>query len=713
MEHIPGHGHYHVYIDQIGDEYKLKGSAQTPQTITLPVSTTPGAHQLLIHLETNNHMMIPGVEVRLPITVEPAPPATMNVTLDNTTIEAGGYATATVMTQYFELDQENYEGVNIDRHGHWHAYLDQIGDAYLLTASALAMDRVTIPAAATEGPHNLIFKLHNNDHSPYTPPVEQTIPITVAVIAPPPPNNVVVQGNTVKLGAYLNNLTEYVGDASLLVYGINPVLTAVSDPNGVYSLNVPANGNAVVFSNKANYFPSYNVVTTADQNIVGKNLYVAEVDWINAIAVNHNVDLAAPFACQTPSLAGVQCIYTIIVGQILDDGYAGQGQIRPAANIAPTDFAIRGPGATGDQWYKKGPYFLNYNGQPGAYPTSVTYQDPATQLYRGGYFITFLEIPQLDGAPYLDFQVSISYADAGRGITRYFGPIDVKTFRPYGVSWVKISETGVPIQPPLTNINFDTQVYPLFLPVAQGGLGCIGCHTNANGATPAGGMNLYGGPEVAFNSLNPETYPQRVNLVDIDASYVLKRPLYEADGVQDHPIFAFASPQDLGYQTIRKWIEEGAVRNVVLQPVSFYNDIRTMLYQQPTTCVDSPNGHAPDSNGNGVLEICGAGCRGCHYDGVNVNNAPANFYMSNVATELFDQLVNLPATHSDYPDPADPLHEPYRINKANYPERSLALIKPLTGNAALHPVKIFANNADPRYQLLYRWILEGYQNDSP
>jgi hypothetical protein len=690
---IPGHGHYHVYLDQIGDAYKLKGSAVTPQTITLPVDTAPGPHNIIFHLETNDHMMIPGVEVTVPITVGEPLPATLNVTLAADTIEAGGYTTATVNVGYFMLDEDNFEGANINRHGHWHAYLDTVAEANYLTASALMMDRVTIPATATDGPHMLVFTLNNNDHTPYTPATEYSVPITVRVVAPPPPNNVVVEGQTTKLGAYLAGDTQVVGDASLLVYGVNPAQTGVADPNGNYTINVPANGNAVLFSNKANYFPSYNVVATTDQNIVGKRLYMAETAWINAIAANHNVDLVAPFACQTPSLAGVQCIYTIVVGRVLDDGYEGQGQIRPVAGLAQADFTVSGPGQGGEQWYKKGPYFLNYDGTPGAYPTSVNYYDQTNMTYRGGLFVTVLEIPQLDGSPYVDFNMSISYQDAARGITRYFGPLAVKAFRPYGVSWVTINETGVPIQPPLTNINFDTQVYPLFLPVAEGGLGCIGCHTNANGATPAAGMNLYGGPDIAFASLDPVSYPQRVNLADIDASYVLKRPLYEADGNQDHPIFAFASPNDVGYQTIRKWIEEGAVRNVVLAPVSFYNDIRKGLYDTP-------------QNG-------GWGCRACHYDGVNANNAPANFYMSNVAAELFDNLVNQPATHSDYPDPADPQHEPYRINKANYPERSLALIKPLAGNAALHPVKIFANNADPRYQLLYRWITEGYVNDSP
>ena len=686
MAPIAGHGHYHVYLDTITPATKLKGSALTPQQVLLPVETMPGPHNLLVVLETNDHMPIAGVMVTLPITVQAAPPVALNVTLDNNTFEAGGYATATIDAQYFVLDMENFGGENKDRHGHWHAYLDDATGDYI-AASALAMDRVTIPATATEGPHNLIFNLRNNDHSPYSPPVEVSIPITVRVIAPPPPNNVVVEGQTVKLGAYLAGDTQYVGDASLLVYGVNPAQTAIADGNGNYSLQVPANGNALVFSNKANYFPSYNTVTTQDQNLVGKKVYMAETAWINAIAANHNVDLNAPFACHAPALdPQTQCVYGIIVGQILDDGTDGAGQIRPVAGIAPTDFTITG-GPAGADWYKKGPYFLNYDGTPGTYPTSVNYQDAATQAYRGGLFVTFVELPQVDGPPAVDFSVSITYADPQRGLNRYFGPLQVKAFRPYGVSWVKLNETGVQIDPPLGDVDFDTQVYPLFLPVAQGGLGCQGCHTNANGATPTGGMNLYGGPDVAFASLDPASYPQRVNLTDIDASYVLKRPLYEPDGVQDHPIFAFASPQDLGYQTIRKWIEQGAVRNVVLAPVSFYNDIRTGLYQTP-------------QNG-------GWGCRACHYDNVDAATAPDGFYMSNDAATLWDNMVNQPATDTDG------LGEPYRINKQNYPEKSLVLVKPLSGNAALHPVKIFYNNADPRYLLLYRWIQEGYVNDSP
>ena len=55
--------------------------------------------------------------------------------------------------------------------------------------------------------------------------------------------------------------------------------------------------------------------------------------------------------------------------------------------------------------------------------------------------------------------------------------------------------------------------------------------------------------------------------------------------------------------------------------------------------------------------------------------------------------------------------EGYRVNKTGDLERSLLLTNPLLGNAEAHPQKPFASAADPRYQLLYRWIQEGYRYD--
>jgi hypothetical protein len=260
----------------------------------------------------------------------------------------------------------------------------------------------------------------------------------------------------------------------------------------------------------------------------------------------------------------------------------------------------------------------------------------------------------------------------------------VQAFRGPGgaVNYANIPETGIIVQPPPVNIDFDTQVYPLFLPVPQGGLGCQGCHS---GATPAAGMDLFGA-ETAYMSLDPAAYPLRVNLAQPQDSLLLTKPLYEADGVQNHPIFVFASPQDVGYQTILTWIQEGAQRNVGIPPVSFANDIHTGLYN------DTQNG--------------GWGCRACHYDTVTATTAPGGFYISGDPAAVYDELVN------EAPGDNGLTGELYRINKdPQYTDRSLVLINPLTGNPEPHQVKIFYDNTDPRYLLIYRWIQEGYQNN--
>lgn len=503
----------------------------------------------------------------------------------------------------------------------------------------------------------------------------------------PPVNEITLSGKVRKLGAYLAGNNEYVAGAAVLAYGVEPQASAITDQAnvGYYTLSVPANGEVVFFVSKAGYHQTFSSVTVADQNVQNQSLPLAEADWLSEIAAAHNVDLNTPFTCQTPELQGSTCIYSVVVGRILDDGTAGNGEIRPVGGVYQEDFTVYGPNDNAG-WYVRGPYFLDYTGTSSAAATqSIVYQNGQGQ-YLGGLYVLFAEIPQVGGQyPYVSLRISVAYDD--NGTARYFGPVDLQAFRGPGgaVNWANLPETGVVVQPPVQDIDFDAQVYPLFLPVPQGGLGCQGCHTSQGGAQPAAGMDLYQAA-TAYASLNPQSYPNRVNLQDPAASLLLTKPLYEASGPQNHPIFVFASPQDVGYRTLLTWIEEGAQRNVQLQPVSFANEVHAGLY---------------DETQNG-----GWGCRACHYDGVDANTAPGGFYISGDPAAVYDELVN------ETPTDNGQTGEPYRINKdPQYPERSLVLTSPLAGNPEPHPVKIFYNNQDPRYLLLYRWIQEGYQNN--
>jgi hypothetical protein len=303
-----------------------------------------------------------------------------------------------------------------------------------------------------------------------------------------------------------------------------------------------------------------------------------------------------------------------------------------------------------------------------------------TLNYRGGLFALFAEVPQTSGPQAIDLSISISHVDTAG--THLFGPTALKAFR-IGVSWVEVKETGAPPPPPPSNVDFDTQVYPLLLPLSQGGYGCQGCHTSMGGAAPSAGMDLgpVGGPATAYASLNPAMHPNRVNLANPPASLILVNPLYNAMG-SAHPIFAFTSVNDPGYQTILKWIQEGATRNPPMpsQQVTFAQ-VQSLLV--------------------GTATSAGAGCANTLCHGA-ATPPPGAFSMLGTAQQLYLALTSSPAIDQS-------TGQLTRIDKTQgAADKSLLLLKPLEGSPLIHPVKIFASSTDPRYQLLYKWIAGGF-----
>ena len=494
-------------------------------------------------------------------------------------------------------------------------------------------------------------------------------------------NEVTVSGQVIELGQYLAGNTNPVGPATLFAYGVENTPQVTVQANGQYSIILPANGQAVLgVAGAAGYSQSYYGVTTTDQPYPNRTLYAALGTWLGAIADYHNVNIAGNFDCQTVSLVGQSCLYAAVVGRIYDDGVAGGGNgvIRPVAGIEADDFTIYGPDRA--PWYVRGPYFLDYDATPdevGGGTTSIV--NPAD--YRGGLYIVFVEVPV--GSVATAFEVQVAYQPQV-GPTRYFGPNNVQAFTGLGtVRLTDLYEALAPPPPPVNGVDFDTQIYPLFLPIAEGGFGCVGCHTNQGGNNPSGGMNLYGGPTEAYASLNPLNYPQRVNTGNVGASYLLVRPLYEANGIQDHPIFAFASPQDPGYQLIYTWISEGGTRNLDNVPASFVNDVRPLLYNN--------------------TDEGGAGCYACHVNGADEDDAPGGLYMGGECDELHFALTQYNRGDVD---------QPYRVDRDDTAQ-SLVLTNATFGNPEPHQVKIFSGAADQRYQLIYSWIEGGYLNDCP
>lgn len=476
-----------------------------------------------------------------------------------------------------------------------------------------------------------------------------------------------------------------VGTAALTTLGLAPdQMTITGDSQqmlGDFVLRLPQNGRTFVTAIKTGYFQSYNEVTTSAVNVSGAKLFIAPASYINSLALAAQVDLNAPFSCRGTPLAGQQCVYGIILGRITDDGTL-TGRPEPVGGIAGSDISVLG-GPNQEAWAVNGPLFLDVDGTPNrAALTSIANQDPITLAYRGGLFALFVEVAATTGPIATDFQISIQHAIPGGG-SKYYGPIHTKAFRPYGVTWTTVPETGTPPPMVFNNIDFDSQVYPLFLPISQGGLGCQGCHTNLGGATPSGGMNLFGGPEVAYQALNPAMNPTRVNTANPAASLLLVRPLYETNGAQDHPIFAFTSPQDPGYKTILAWITEGGRRSGNGPAVSFARDVLPIL-ANPT-------------------QNMGAGCVACH--GV-ATNPPGGFSVLGAATDVYNALTTQAAMDDGRTG------EPFRVNKTpGNADRSLVLLNPLYGSPEPHPVKLFSGTSDPRYVVIYRWIQQGFQNN--
>lgn len=479
------------------------------------------------------------------------------------------------------------------------------------------------------------------------PPVQEQDPGEGPPIVEPN-ERVPITGSVEELDGWLSGAPVPVEGASVEALGVYGVQPATSNADGSYEIEVPQNGRVILSISKPGHLSSFEVIAIGDRYVEAQTTYLASESYAAAIGDAYGVDAGQ---------------YALLVGRVLDDAD------RPVDGVTAAGFTVEGANF-------RGPYLLRGDGQPDSTVTET----------ENGLFVVFVEVPQ--GSDSID--LSIKAQREYEGTTYYYGPRSAKVFQG-GLALAAVSETGRDVEPPppqIENIDFDTQVYPLLLSVFEGGLGCTGCHTNANGAAPAAGLNLYGGPAAAYAALDPASYPDRVNLDAPAESLLLTKPLYEVEGPQDHPIFAFLSSDDPQYQIIYNWIREGAQRGgVVVEEASFYRDVYPMLTN--------------DYLGGG------AGCRACHIDGANnANNAPGKLYLGGTPEDVYNALTR------ERPRDAGRTGEEYRVN-VEEPSLSLVLTNPLDGSDEPHPVRIFYGVEDPRYQAVYRWIAAGAGYDAP
>ena len=382
-----------------------------------------------------------------------------------------------------------------------------------------------------------------------------------------PNDDIQITGLALRLDSLLAGDEVPVPTAAIQALGVAGVMPSSAGVNGDYALTVPQNGTILMRASLAGYLSTYEQVEVAARN-VRRDVYLAYERHVELFSMRFGVDFVSTFPCHAPNTG--TCRYGIIMGRVVDDGSFANGRPTPIAGVAKDDFTVRGEGDS--SWYKKGPYFFFPSGQPN--PNAMGTErarDPMTNDYEGGLYVVYVEIP-LVGPPSRNFELSVSSLAGGQA-RRYFGPTQVPVWRG-AFTWVSVVESGqappppaMPPPPPPVDVDFDTQIYPLFQTVDQGGLGCQGCHTDQGGAQPAGGLNLYGGAAAAFAGLDPANYPVRVNVQNPSMSLLLTKPLYEVDGNQNHPIFAFVSPQDPAYLLLYGWIQGGGLDAPYAPPV--------------------------------------------------------------------------------------------------------------------------------------------------
>ena len=85
----------------------------------------------------------------------------------------GSAVTVTIQVTNFTLAPGSIGGANQPGQGHWHLILDG-GAPQVVGTESFNL------TGLTPGAHTIKAELHNNDHSPLSPPVEVTVNVTVA-----------------------------------------------------------------------------------------------------------------------------------------------------------------------------------------------------------------------------------------------------------------------------------------------------------------------------------------------------------------------------------------------------------------------------------------------------------------------------------------------------------------------------------------------------
>jgi hypothetical protein len=197
---VPGHGHYHFYIDCIpADAYTAAdlehcwAAAAGTTNAKLDLSTShvkvaPGTHVLLVALAQNDHVLYPVPPAVLLLTVVRTQPSIRLISpMGAVTVKQNGKVHVRVRVAGIDLNMNAMGKRNVAGEGHYHFYLDCVPqDAYAvadlqhcwMAASASQdtyLDLSTSHVKVSVGTHLLIIALAQNDHVLYKAPAPDIV----------------------------------------------------------------------------------------------------------------------------------------------------------------------------------------------------------------------------------------------------------------------------------------------------------------------------------------------------------------------------------------------------------------------------------------------------------------------------------------------------------------------------------------------------------
>lgn len=170
-----GDAHYHVnFHDDSGDPIAVGWTSTI--AAPLPVSVSPGEHELHVMLMNQDHTPLEGAEHAV-VTVDVTANPCVKPSVADPVLAQGDAAIVAIEVGNFTLETPYGQPVE-EGHGHYHVYFhDDTGDPIAAAADATVL--APLPGSATAGTHDLHVVLMNNDHTPIEGAAHGIVSVTV------------------------------------------------------------------------------------------------------------------------------------------------------------------------------------------------------------------------------------------------------------------------------------------------------------------------------------------------------------------------------------------------------------------------------------------------------------------------------------------------------------------------------------------------------